>query len=474
MFASTNTWFVVIHYVLGKLLFIKTTSQNIGGFVVSEKKSSFVNDKLIPLTGKIAASRHLVALRDGFALVMPLIIIGSVFMIISQFPIPAYLDWMTSIFGPNWATIVSWATNATFAIIGMVAVVGISYRLAQSYQDVDPLSASIISLGAFMLTIPLKVDSAGAAWVPLTQLGAQGLFEALLIGLFITDLYVWMIHKNWQFHMPDTVPPAVGNAFSALIPGFLIILLVWAIRLGISFTFFKTIPNVITVILTKPLTAVGGSIWGALVAEFFVSFLWLFGIHGANVVGGIMAPIWLGQMGENAAAVKAHKEIPNIVNQQFVDNFVHAGASGQTISLALMMMFLAKSANLKAIGKLSGVPALFNINEPIMFGLPIVLNPIMAIPFIIVPLISVVVTYYSMKFGLVAKTIGVAVPWTTPPIISGYLATGHISGSIVQVVNFFVGAAIYYPFFRFADRQALRKEAKIAAEEAADSKTATD
>lgn len=465
---------VVDFYSICKLPFIRLGVIKKWGFCMSEKKPSFVQDRLIPLTGKIASSRHLVALRDGFALVMPLIIIGSVFMIISNFPIPAYLAWMTSVFGPNWATVVGWATNATFSIIGMVAVIGISYQLAQSYKDVDPLAASMIALGAFMLTIPLHIDKAGAAFVPLAQLGSVGLFEALLIGLFITDFYVWMMHKNWQFHMPDTVPPAVGNAFSSLIPGFVVIIVMWLIRLGISFTFFKTIPNVITVILTQPLTAVGGSIWGALVAEFFVSFLWLFGIHGANVVGGIMAPIWLGQMAQNADAVKAHKAIPNIVNQQFVDNFVHAGGSGETISLALMMLFLAKSANLKAIGQLAGAPALFNINEPIMFGMPIVLNPVMAIPFIVVPLVSVITTYYSMKFGWVARTIGVAVPWTAPPIISGWLATGHLSGAVLQLVNFVIGGAIYYPFFKFADRQALKAEAKMAAEEAAAAQEATN
>ncbi len=251
-------------------------------------KTNAFAEKLMPIAGKVASSRHLVALRDGFALVMPLIIIGSVFMIISQFPIPAYLNLMSSLFGADWQTTVGWATNATFSVIGMVAVIGISYELAKSYEGIDALSASMVSLASFMLTIPLNIDKAGAAWVPLTQLGSMGLFEALLIGLFITDAFVWMIHKNWQFKMPDTVPPAVGHAFSSLIPGFVIILGMWLLRLGVSFTDFKTIPNVITVIVAQPLNVVGGSIFGALVAEFFVVFLWLFGIHGSNIVGGIM------------------------------------------------------------------------------------------------------------------------------------------------------------------------------------------
>ena len=423
-------------------------------------KTSKFAEKIMPLAGKVASSRHLIALRDGFALVMPLIIIGSVFMIISQFPIPAYLNFMTKTFGSQWQTIMGWATNATFSIIGMVAVIGISYELAKSYRDIDALSASMVSLAAFILTIPLKILKDGSAWVPLNQLGSMGLFEALIIGLFITDLFVWMIHKDWQFKMPDTVPPAVGHAFSSLIPGFLIILGVWLIRLLISFTTFKTIPNVVTTLIAVPLNAVGGSIWGALVAEFFVVFLWLFGIHGSNIVGGIMAPVWLGKMAENADAAKLHHAVPNIVTQQFFDNFIHFGGAGETLSLALMLMFLAKSDNFKAIGKLAGVPGLFNINEPIIFGFPIVLNPVIAIPFVIVPLISVLITYYSMKLGIVAKPLGVAVPWTTPPLISGYLATGSISGAIIQLVNLVIGGFIYYPFFKIADREALKEEAK--------------
>ncbi|KAF0464613.1 PTS cellobiose transporter subunit IIC [Pediococcus acidilactici] len=427
-------------------------------------KTNGFAEKLMPLASKVASSRHLVALRDGFALVMPLIIIGSVFMIISQFPIPAYLNMMTSLFGAGWQDTVGWATNATFSIIGMVAVIGISFELAKSYDGIDAISASMVSLAAFMLTIPLNVDKAGAVWVPLTQLGSMGLFEALLIGLFITDAFVWMIHKDWQFKMPDTVPPAVGHAFSSLIPGFVIILGMWLLRLLVSFTDFKTIPNVITVIVSQPLNAVGGSIFGMLVAEFFVVFLWLFGIHGSNVVGGIMAPVWLGKMAENADAAKAHKALPNIVTQQFVDNFIHFGGAGETLALAFMLMFLAKSENFRAIGKLTAIPGLFNINEPIIFGVPMVLNPVMAIPFVIVPLISVVTTYYAMKFGLVAKPLGIAVPWTTPPLISGYLATGKISGAVIQLVNLAIGGLVYYPFFKIADRQALQQEEAKRAE----------
>ncbi|WP_436665681.1 PTS cellobiose transporter subunit IIC [Lactiplantibacillus plantarum] len=432
----------------------------------NNNKSSFVNDRLVPFFGKIAGSRHLIALRDGMTLAVPMIIIGSVFMIIAQFPIKGYQTFMANTFGSNWATIVQYPTNASFHIMGLIAVIGISYNLAKSYK-VDPISASIVSLGAWFLTIPLNTDKAGALWVPLTQLDSAGLFTALLIGLFITDFYVFMVHRNWTIKMPDSVPPAVSNSFAALVPGFVILFLMWLLRLAVEASPMQSIPNVISFVLAKPLGLLSNTLPGALVAEFVVCILWIFGIHGANMVSGVMQPIWLAAMSQNAEALKAGKALPNVVTQQFFDNFVHMGGSGATLGLAFMIAFVAKSAEFKTLGKLVIGPALFNINEPIVFGLPIVMNYRIAVPFILAPLVNVTTTYIAMSTGLVAKTVGVMVPWTTPPIISGYLATMHISGAVLQIVNIVLDGAIYYFFFKALDRDKVKEEKTFAAKEAA-------
>lgn len=429
-------------------------------------KSSFVNDRLVPLFGKIAGSRHLIALRDGMTLAVPMIIIGSVFMIIAQFPIQGYQTFMLNTFGKNWATIVQYPTNASFHVMGLIAVIGISYNMAKSYK-VDPISASIVSMSAWLLTIPLNTDKAGALWVPLTQLDSAGLFTALLIGLFITDLYVFMVHRNWTIKMPESVPPAVSNSFAALVPGAIILVLIWLLRLLVEATPMGSIPNVISFVLAKPLGLLSNTLPGALVAEFLICLLWIFGIHGANVVSGVMSPIWLSAMSQNAHAVSAGKAIPNIVTSQFFDNFIHMGGSGATLGLAFMIAFVSRSAEFKTLGKLIIGPAIFNINEPIVFGLPIVMNYRMAIPFILAPLTNVVTTYVAMSTGLVAKTMGVMVPWTTPPIISGYLATGHVSGAVMQIVNIVLDGAIYYFFFKALDRDKVKEEKTFAAKEAA-------
>ncbi|MFX3619501.1 MAG: PTS cellobiose transporter subunit IIC [Sporolactobacillus sp.] len=424
------------------------------------EKGNFLEEKVLPIAGKIASQRHLVALRDGIILAMPLIIIGSVFLIIANFPIPAYQNFMAAHLGKNWATITQYPVSATFNIMGLVAAFGIAYHLAKSYK-VDALSAGIISVAAFLLAIPL--DKLGN--VPLALLGSQGLFMAIIFGLGATEIYRFFIQKKITIKMPESVPPAVSKSFSALIPGFVVVLLVWILRILIEQTSIGSIPNVITSIVGKPLSMVGGTYVGSLIAEFFIVFLWSFGIHGANIVGGIMAPIWYGAMDANRVAFQAHHVLPNIVTQQIFDNFINLGGSGTTIALAFMIAFLARSKELKALGKLIVGPALFNINEPVLFGLPIVMNPLMIVPFVLTPMMVLTTTYFSMKFGWVALTAGVAVPWTTPPIISGYLATGgHLSGAVIQVVNIILSFFIYYPFFRVVDKQKVMEETEYEKE----------
>ncbi|MGX5376860.1 PTS sugar transporter subunit IIC [Ligilactobacillus sp. LYQ135] len=423
-------------------------------------KVSF-KDKLLKVVGKISNSRHMIALRDGIAQAVPLIIIGSVFMIIGQFPIPAYLDFMAKTFGSDWNIVIQQITFASFNLMGLVAVIGISYNLAKSYKDIAPLPAALVGMCAFFLTIPFSMHKDGSFWIPLAQLGSSGLFIAIIVGLFITDFYVWMVHKKITIKMPSTVPPAVSNSFAALFPGFFCLLLVWLVRLGISATPIETIPNLMQFIF-KPIAAVGTSLPGALICEFLISFLWLFGVHGANVVSGIMMAFWLQAMQQNAAAFAAHKELPNIVTQQFFDNFVHIGGAGGTLGLAIIMIMFAKSNEYKTLAKLEIAPAFFNINEPLMFGFPIVMNVYIALPFIIAPLANVLITYFAMATGLCAKTIGVMVPWTTPVGISGFLATGHISGAITQLVCLLVDALIYFVFFKKADKRKACNEGKKA------------
>ncbi len=274
-----------------------------------------------------------------------------------------------------------------------------------------------------------------------------------------------IVKRNIIIKMPDSVPPSVAKSFAALIPGFFVVMISLIIRVGFEVSPFEDIHKVVEVLLTKPLTAVGGSFFGMVTLSLMNNMLWSAGIHGSNLVtGGIAKPILDTLMDQNRIAFTSGMPLPNIVTTQFFDVFHNMGGSGATFSLAVMLLLFSKSKQLKEIGKLAIGPAMFNINEPILFGLPIVMNPILIIPFILAPLISSSVTYWAMELGMVAKVAGIAIPWTTPPFIAGFLATGgKISGLVIQVINFVITAVIYYPFFKLWDRQKLKEES--AAEE---------
>jgi cellobiose PTS system EIIC component len=431
------------------------------------KFNQIIEEKVMVIAGRLASQRHLRAVRDGLVLSMPLIIIGSIFLIIGFLPIPGYEDFMARTFGHAWLDKLLYPVGATFDIMALIAAFGIAYRLAEHYK-VDALSAGAISVSAFLLATPYVIDftpeGAKAAiqvtgGIPTALTGSQGLFVAIVIALISTEIYRFVIQKNIVIKMPPGVPPAVSKSFVALIPGFAVILLVWLARLGIEMTSFESLHNVVGQILGKPLHALGGTYIGSLVAVLIMVLLWACGLHGDNIVGSVMDPVWLANMDANRIAFQAGHELPNIFTSQFFAIWMNMGGTGTTLSLVLCMFFFAKSKQMKQLGKLATPASLFNINEPVIFGTPIVLNPIFMIPFIITPIVTVTVTYLSMKTGIVAKPAGIAVPWTMPPIIGGYLATGgKISGSILQLVNLVISFAIYFPFFKMWDRQKAKEE----------------
>jgi PTS system cellobiose-specific IIC component len=352
--------------------------------------------------------------------------------------------------------------------MALIAGFGIAYRLAEKY-NVEPLSAGAISVSAFLLATPFEVSflaegateavMVGGA-IPAALMGSKGLFVAMLIAMLSTEIYRYIIQKNIVFRLPDGVPPAVSKSFVALIPGAIVIFVVWILRILVENTDFGSLHNIVGELLGKPLGVLGGSLIGSLVAVFLVQLLWSTGLHGASIVGGVMGPIWLAATDANRLAFQnGADELPNIFTAQFFDLFVYIGGSGATFALVVMMLLRARSQQMKQLGRLAFGPGLFNINEPITFGMPIVMNPLMIVPFILAPLSIVITTYIAMSTGLVAKPVGIAVPWTMPPIIGGYLATGgKISGALLQLFNFCVTFAIYYPFFRMWDRQKYAEE----------------
>ena len=432
-----------------------------------EWMNAFLEKYIMPIAGKIAGQRHLQAVRDGIILAMPLLIIGSLFLIIGNIPIDGYPDWMAKHFGAAWHDKLSYPVNATFDIMSLIVTFGIAYRLAEKYK-VDPVSSGAVAVSAFLLVTPFQVSflAEGAkqavmvgGGIPLDLMGSKGLFVAIIISLLSTEIFRWIIQRKIVIKLPDGVPPAVSKSFVALIPGAVVVLVMWIIRLIFENTDYGSVHNIISKLLYTPLTHVGASLAGAIVAVILIQLLWSCGIHGAAIVGGVMGPIWLSLMDQNRVAYEAHHALPNVVTQQFFDLWIYAGGSGATLALVVAMIFRAKSKQLKSLGKLALGPGIFNINEPVTFGMPIVLNPLLIIPFIITPVVLVITSYLAMDWNWVARPSGVAVPWTTPLLFSGYLATGgKISAVILQLVNFVISFIIYYPFMKAWDKQKLAEE----------------
>lgn len=428
------------------------------------KINSVLERYIMPFAGRVAEQRHLQALRDGMVLTMPLIIIGSIFLILANLPFQAYTDFLAD--HPQLRASILYPYRGTFEIMALVATFGIAYRLAESYK-VDPLASGAVSLAAFFVGTPFVSYTIGQnpdgtniieTAYQTGMFTSKGLFVGMVIAILATEIYRIIIQKDIVIKLPETVPPAVARSFSALIPGFAAIMAVWILRLLVeNIGDFGNLHNVVTLLLQQPLTQIGTSLVGTLITFLIITLMWSTGLHGATIVGSVMTPVWLTLSNENAASLAAGEPVKHIVTNEFND-IILIGGSGTTLALVLTMVLLARSQQLKQLGRLSIGPGVFNINEPIIFGMPIVLNPIMIIPFILTPAISVIITYLSMDMGLVAKPIGIVTPFTMPPIIGGYLITGSISGSILQLVIIAVSFFIYFPFFKIWDNQKLKEE----------------
>ncbi|WP_313669485.1 PTS sugar transporter subunit IIC [Atlantibacter sp.] len=431
--------------------------------------------KILPLAMKIEGNDYLSAIKDGFIRIMPFLIIGSFFLLIANLPLPGYNEFIIHIFGNKLIGRLNYVLDATYSIMALLVVVSTSVSLAKRWQ-LNEISCALISLVSFLIVTPFRApveNGVIADVIPVSALGAQGLFLSLIVTLIAVRLYRLLNHPRLTIQMPASVPPAVANSFSSLIPSLIIVVMFWLARLLFEITPFGTAQEMIFKVLQAPMMELGNTLPSQMIAEFFVSFFWFFGLHGDSIVTAIMGPIWRSLTLENMQAMKQGLPPVNIITQQFRDVFLICGGTGFTLAMLLVMLFKAKSKRMREIAKLASPAAIFNINEPIIFGVPIALNPVLFIPFIIVPVILCVITYSAMSFGLLPLTSGLEIPWTTPIFISGFLICGW-KGMLFQAINLAVAMAVYYPFVMALDRQYLREENASEPQPAAEQSLATE
>ena len=419
---------------------------------------TWFENKVVPAMTKVGQMKYLLVLRDSFMLTFPITIFGS-FAIILMY-LPFMPDWfgqaMTSVFGN--------VGNATMNVVALFLAFAIGFYLAKAsgYEsDAQYIGAS--SLSSFLLVTPALKTLANGEVVDgvfnISQLGAQGMFVCMLMAFLSAELYMFVLRKGWKITMPPMVPPTVAKSFSSLIPIVFTLFVVTMINFGITTIFNSDIHALIVKWIQTPLTGIGSTLPAALVIVSGMQFLWFFGIHGDNVIEPISKPIMEVLRLENLQAFQAGEELPHIVNQQFMTTFRNGlGGAGGTLVVVAMMLFIMKSKHLKDLGKLAIGPGMFNVNEPVTFGLPTVLNPICLVPMIVGPLLATLVAYYAMKLGFVPLCTGVEIPWTTPVFISGMMATNSVMGGVLQLVQLAVIGAVWYPFLKMIDKQSLGED----------------
>lgn len=422
-----------------------------------KKFFDWMEEHFVPIAAKIGSQRHLVAIRDGFASITPIIMAGAFAVLFNNLGWEPYQNFMNWLLPANWKDFGGGVWNGTFTIMSLLIVFTISYHLAKSYEK-DGLSAGIVSLAALLILYKPTKDGA----LSMDFLGGQGLFVALIVALIATEIFVKLVgNPKLIIKMPEGVPPAVAKSFAALLPSIIVLAITAAVKQIFAAIGVADIHQALFLVIQAPLQGVMGSLGGLLVLVLVQQFLWFFGLHGSNILAPIINAVLLPLTEANVRAFKNGVNPEHIINSQFLDSYVNMGGSGATIALLIAIFIIGKkSKTQKTIANLSIAPGMFNINEPVIFGLPIILNPIYFIPFILAPLASGIIAYVLTFIGFAPKVVVMA-HWTTPPILGAIISTNSIRGGITALICMAVSIIIYMPFVHMATKKDQKNIVKV-------------
>ncbi|MGL5615302.1 MAG: PTS sugar transporter subunit IIC [Sarcina sp.] len=453
-----------------------------------EKLGDWLEKHVMPIASVVGGQRHLAALRDGFIATLAVNMIGAMCSLFNNVLIRSW-----SLIGEKLNGIEGYANNVqpilskyiepvllrvnfgTLAIITVFLVITISYNLAKSY-DIDGIGAAVSSTAAYFVVLAISrvtegadatgaVDAAGkaimlkvktdGALIPFSDLGATAMFAGILVALIATEIFVKVTKAGWTIKMPEQVPPAVSKAFSAILPAtfaiitFAIISVIFTDFVGTSFK------DWIEQTIQSPLMKLGQSPITYVFMILIAQILWFFGIHGSNIIDPAMNTMYKPPLFENIAAYNAGgaDAVQHVLTRNFLDVYAQHGGSGATFGLVIAIYLFSKRQEYKELAKLATAPGLFQINEPVIFGLPMVLNPMMFIPFVLTPAICVSIAYFFTAVVPFAAKISAETPWTTPPILSAFLATnGDWKAAVLAAGTFLLSILIYAPFVIAANR----------------------
>ena len=414
-------------------------------------RKTIVN-KINPLVNKIQTSKLVNGITGG---IMPITILGAFAALLLNLPVPGYKEFIADVGIASVLKIIIMFTTNFLAVIFAVAIAG---NYAKQHEE-DGLFCGILTLICFFIVTPVTISSSGAISVPMQWMGGTGIFTGIVVSLVSTRVYIFIKQKGFTIRMPESVPPVVSSSFSSLIPGFASIILFAIIATIFTATPFKNMHAFVYSFLQTPLEGLGGNIITILIVWTFSQILWFMGIHGTMVVWSVFLPIITSMDAVQLSAYAAGEPLPNITGRAFISTYT---MSASAIGFTLLMLFAAKSQQYKALGKLTTLPALFGISEPLVFGTPLVFNFRFIIPFVFMNAISLGIAYVVTYVGIVPRVAGIT-PITGMPIILNGIMEGGWKIAALQVVLVGVQMLVWYPFFRRADREsyALEQQNKL-------------
>ena len=436
----------------------------------------FLEKYLMGPMAKVSAWRPVRAIVAAGRASIPFTIVGSMFLVLSVIPQAFPVSFIETIWENSidkLSPLYLQAYNCTMGILSLYFAIVIGYEYTKIFVDeedlnVDPVYGALLSVFAFFLTIPelvisnntfdyLNVDGATInGWTiggnSLDRLSTSGMFTAVLMSILAVQLYKTCI--RWAVKMPDAVPEGVSRSFSALISAAVVAIVVLIIN-GVFVALGTDIYNVVAIPFGF-VKNIANSWIGIVVIYLLVHASWIVGIHGANIVMGLVTPILLANMAENANGAQI------AYAGEFTGSYVTMGGSGAMLLACVWLAFAARSSQLKMLGRAAMGPAIFNINEPLIFGLPVVYNPILALPFMIAPIVAATIGYWSIKLGFAAVSI-MQTPWQTPIGLGAYVGSGGSIGALITALLCAVASfIIWYPFLKTYDNQLLKEESAEA------------
>lgn len=429
-----------------------------------KKIMDYMERKVMPIANKVGNQVHIRAISAGMVSLVGIIILASMATLIQNLQLESYQNFIANTEAGqviwNITQNIWWGCLAMYGLF-VCATVGQSLWKNYGHNGLDGLC---VALASYFVLIPWMAQVPNGEEAPIrafgfikyTNFSADSLFSCMIIALVSVEILHRLSRvKAFKIKMPDVVPTAVSDSFSKLIPTMLTVI-IFAVTsyLIMRFADGKSFNQLVNLAITKPLQGFSDNLVTAIFAPFIVSFLWFFGIHGSNIVGPILAavlsPLGMANIEMYAQGVSDWSQY-NTLTYQFLSSFVNMGGASCTIAL-IVAMFITNRKRHKILLSLAGPTGAFNINEPIIFGFPIVLNPYLFIPFVIGPSIISAVSYLAIKFQFVHPVVA-SVPWTTPPILNGFLATGmHWTGAVLSIVNIAIVTLLYIPFIKLIEK----------------------